>query len=453
MRRAARFALAALLLLPATRGEAQDCTVIENETFNVTNSGTPQQVTHVTGVVFRCPGGKLLRAASAYSFEASGVIDMTGDVYYADAERSVNADNAQYFKRDQRIIATGNAVVRDLGSGSVIRGNRLEYTQATEGREAYLQASPSVPRPSALLVGERTPGRRDTTSVEADMLELFGDNRFRATGTAILRRDSLSGFGAQLDYDQSTGSMELVVNARLEGPSYQLTGDTVRALMERDTIRQVSSHGAALLTTEEITVESPYLQIVLEGGELERLIADRKGSRGGVNGQAHIRAERFRLLADSIDAVAPGQQLERVIAIGAAYGEVLDTLPPPAADSELEAALAHDWMKGDTVQAFFAVNPLAATDSTADERVLERVVTSGAPASSLYRKLEPATSPADPSADALSPAPEYSIGYLLARRIEVFMQDGVVSDVKATEDVRGLYLQPRSGGNPLQARR
>src|SRR5690606_19275371 len=193
----------------------------------------------------------------------------------------------------------------------------------TPGREAYLQASPSVPRPTALLVDDRTAGRRDTTTVEADMLELFGENRFRATGTAILRRDSLSGFGAQLDYDQSTGSMELVVNARLEGPSYQLTGDTVRALMEQDTIRRVTSHGAAVLTTEEITVESPFLQLVLEAGELERLIADRKGTRGGVGGQAHIRAERFRLLADSIDAIAPGQQLERVIAIGTAYGEVL----------------------------------------------------------------------------------------------------------------------------------
>ena len=453
MQRAVWFAIAALLALPAAHVAAQDCTVIENQTFNVTASGTPQQVTHVTGVVFRCPGGKLLRAASAYSFEASGVIDMTGDVYYADAERSVSADQAQYFKRDQRIIATGNAVVRDLRSGSVIRGNRLEYTQASPGREAYLQASPSTPRPTALLVDDRTAGRRDTTSVEADMLELFGDNRFRATGTAILRRDSLSGFGAQLDYDQQTGSMELVVNARLEGPDYQLTGDTVRAVVERDTIRQVSSHGAALLTTEEITVESPFLQLVLERGALERLIADRKGSRGGVGGQAHIRAERFRLLADSIDALAPGQQLERVIAIGTAYGEVLDTLPPPAPEgaAEAEAALAHDWMKGDTVQAFFAVNPLAATDSTADERVLERVVTSGAPASSLYRKLETPTSPAD--AAAPTPAQEYSIGYLLARRIEVFMRDGEVSDVKATDDVRGLYLQPRRDGGALQARR
>lgn len=452
MHRSTWLALATLLVLPAAPAQAQDCTVIENETFNVTNSGTPQQVTHVTGVVFRCPGGKLLRAATAYSFEASGMIDMSGNVYYADAERSVSADNAQYFKREQRIIATGNAVVRDLRSGSVIRGNRLEYTQAAPGREAYLQASPSVPRPTALLVDDRTPGRRDTTTVEADMLELFGENRFRATGTAILRRDSLSGFGAQLDYDQRTGSMELVVNARLEGPSYQLTGDTVRALMEQDTIRQVSSHGAAVLTTKDITVESPFLRLVLEQGELERLIADRKGSRGGVGGQAHIRAERFRLVADSIDALAPGQQLERVIAIGTAYGEVLDTLPPPTAEGELQAALAHDWMKGDTVQAFFAVNPRAATDSTVDERVLERVVTSGAPASSLYRKLERVTAPADAAADAELPGPRYSIGYLLARRIEVFMQDGEVADVKATDDVRGLYLQPRSG-TQLQARR
>jgi hypothetical protein len=47
----------------------------------------------------------------------------------------------------------------------------------------------------------------------------------------------------------------------------------------------------------------------------------------------------------------------------------------------------------------------------------------------------------------------YEIGYLLARRIEVIMADGEVRDVIASEDVRGVYLQPRAGTAAAQTPR
>lgn len=444
-------AVALALLLPHAV-QAQDCEVVENETFQLINQGTPQQVTHVTGVAFRCPGGKLLRAADAWSYEATGIITMTGRVQYSDGQRSLTSDQAQYFKRDGRLIAMGNAVVRDLKTGSVIRGDRLEYTQASGNREAYLQAQPSTPRPSALLVNRDEGRAPDTTRVEADMLELFGENRFRGTGGAIIRRDSLDGYGGIVEYDQRSGVMELLVQARIDATQYDLVGDSIRATIQRDTVRDVTARGSAVLTTEEVSVESPSLRLMFDKGQLHRMVAVRTGSRGGVGtrSQPHIRAEQFRLLADSIDVLAPGQQLDRVLAVGTAYGEVLDTLPGIQVDlPELQNTLASDWMRGDTVQAFFAVNPRAATDTTAEERVLERVITSGTPASSLYRKREAQTAPAG----APAPPPSYSIGYLLARRIEVTMREGEVSEVKASEDVRGKYLQPRSATRTAQARR
>lgn len=438
----------ALLLCAAAPAWGQECEIIRSLTASATNAGTPQQIATVTGAVISCPGGKRLAAGTAISSEVTGVIDLIGEVEYTDAERSLTAGRAQYYKRDQRIIAVENAVVRDRKTGSVIRGQRIDYTQAAGSRPAYMQVQPSTPRPTALLV-QREGESADTTNIEADMLELFGDDRFRATGGVIVRRDSLNGFSGIMEYDQATGAMEFVVQARIETSQYSLVGDTIRALVQRDTIRQVTSHGNAVLTTTEVNVQSPFLFLGLQGGELQRMVAVGRPASRGQPVQARVESEQFRLQADSIDVLAPGQQLDRLFAVGRAYGEVIDTLPPIVVEGGPQDLLATDWMRGDTVQAFFAVNPKAATDTTADERVLERVVTSGKPASSLYRRREAAE--ATPAGQPPA-APSYSIGYLLARRIEVALLEGEVTDVKATEDVRGVYLQPRTAAS-TQARR
>lgn len=439
---------AALLLCAAAPATGQDCEIVRSLTASATNAGTPQQIATVTGAVISCPGGKRLAAGTAISSEMTGIIELIGNVEYSDAERSLTAGRAQYYKRDGRIIAVENAVVRDRKTGSVIRGQRIDYTQAAGSRPAYMQVQPSTPRPTALLV-QREGTTEDTTNIEADMLELFGEDRFRATGGVIMRRDSLNGFSGIMEYDQATGAMEFVVQARIETSQYSLVGDTVRALVQRDTIRQVTSHGNAVLTTTDVNVQSPYLFLGLQGGELQRMVAVGQPASRGLAVQAKVQSEQFRLQADSIDVLAPGQQLDRLFAVGRAYGEVVDTLPPIEIQDGPQDLLATDWMRGDTVQAFFAVNPKAATDTAADERVLERVVTSGKPASSLYRRRE--APQATPAGQPAAP-PAYSIGYLLARRIEVALVEGEVTDVKATDDVRGVYLQPRTAAS-TQARR
>ncbi len=152
--------------------------------------------------------------------------------------------------------------------------------------------------------------------------------------------------------------------------------------------------------------------------------------------QAVTTAKEFRLEADSIHAVAPDQRLERVIAIGQAYGERLGdslgvNLPPEA---------AHDWVRGDTIIGFFAADTAAgpvgrdstgrgegatserpalrpdsavssppdsvgqAADSTV-QRTLERVVVVGntQPARSLYRIRPQDANKAEPGQPAAKP--------------------------------------------------
>ena len=478
MRVALRF-WPALLALGPSLVAAQDCVAVRVGTVNQVNAGTPTEVTYIqNGAEITCPGGKRLIANQATMVKSVGRIDLIGNVTYRDGERALTAQRAEYYKIQQHIHATGDVVIRDLETGSTIHGQEINYYQASSTRpEALLEAIPSTVRPRAILrderrartgpdsiAGARRPPRStgDSTTVVADMIQLLGDRHFRGLGSAEITRESLKAYGGIADYDQDTGELQLTVQGRVEGSEYQLLGDTIKAGLREDTLREVTAYHNGKLTTAEVTVEAPLIRIELAAGQVERMTAVRPrppGNAALLPPQPRIVAEEFRLSADSIDVRAPGQELEEVIAIGDAYSSTNDTIPAPPDVGELEAQLSTDWMRGDTVHAYFSANPRAETDTAANRRVLDRVVSSGSPASSLYRRRE---LPAPPAAgvpvaptDSTQAAPtaQYEIGYLLARRIEVIMAEGEVRDVNASQDVRGVYLQPRSARGTQGARR
>ncbi|NJD10073.1 MAG: hypothetical protein FIB01_06350 [Gemmatimonadetes bacterium] len=470
------FMVASLLAALPSLAAGQDCEAVRFGRYNVSFAGQPNEVSFFEDAEVSCPGGKRLSASQVISVKAAGRIELIGNVRYQDARRALTAGRAEYYKLQQHIHATGDVVIRDLETGSTVFGQEINYKQAGSARQQdTLEALPATVRPRAVLRDQgpaRTapgdsgaaihgrPPRGASTTVVADMIQVLGDQHFRGLGSAVITRDSLTAFGGIVDYDQGIGEMQLTVQGRVEGSSYQLLGDTIKARLEQDTLREVTAFQNGKLTTRDVTVEAPRIRIELAQGDVERMTAVRPSSRAAAVALLpplpRISARDFRLAADSIDVRAPKQQLEEVIAIGAAFSSTNDTVPAPPGVGELEGTLSTDWMRGDTVHAFFSANPRAESDSTANSRLLDRVVSSGAPASSLYRRREtPAAPPAGAAADSAraTEAPEYSIGYLLAKRIEITMADGEVRDVNASSDVRGIYLQPRSATATQAARR
>jgi hypothetical protein len=143
----------------------------------------------------------------------------------------------------------------------------------------------------------------------------------------------------------------------------------------------------------------------------------------------------FKLVADSIDALAPAQKLQEVHAIGLAYAErAADSL-----DVNLPDLIKRDWLRGDTVRAYFVEAPdsvkarRAKTDSTNFDRVLERMIASGGerPATAIFRVR-----------DEQDPTKQVQVNYLAARKITSFFKDGAVYDVNAEGEIKGMYLQP-----------
>ena len=447
-----RLLVATLLLLCAAPLNGQDtsCELVRSrgttQSFGV---GSPHQVDHIPYPVFACRGGLSITADSAVFMHNSRQVWLHGNVVYADTAKSLTSDQAQYTAPSRHLSAQGNVVLEDLIGGSRIEAPFLDYYEPMAGRpQATIEVYSG--RPRTTVVRERVVDglpRPDTMHVDSDALRILGEDEFHFAGNVLIRGTDLQATGGSADFTEGGARMVLTVDAHVEAQNVVLDGDTIVALQDStgEVMREVTARGNAHLLSEQVDVRAPAVIAYFDEGLVARMIAlGRGGSPGAAIEQAYARSEQFNLVADSIDAVLPAQQLEQVTAVGNAYGERLaedDAMrilvePVTAEDSVLARILAHDWLRGDTVRAFFTAAPdsLQTPGDTAQARVLERIVASGLPARSAYR-MESESRPDDPAA----------ISYLTAHRITVMMANGAVADVEAEGDVKGVYLQPPSG--------
>jgi lipopolysaccharide export system protein LptA len=292
----------------------------------------------------------------------------------------------------------------------------------------------------------------DTTQVpfvvEGDRLFLQGDRFFRAVGRVEIVRDSLHAFSDTARYDQAAGSLALRGSARVEGEAYDLSGRDVDLGMPDGDIRTVKAVREGVLTGDGLRLDSPVIEIFLADGAMERLVATplRADSTMGdepLDSVDLVRpvavAEEFRLTADSVEVLAPGQAMDRINAVGGARGEStsrdslnVEGLPEPA---------QRDWLEGDTVVAFFveAREPLGEpADTAAPEYVVDRIVASG-DARSLYRMVS-----SDSSSSSGEDAP--AVHYVTGATIVIVMNEGELERMEVEGPTRGWHLEPLSRG-------
>lgn len=462
LRRVLPVAAALLAALPAAVTAQGSCNVDRWATQNTVNIGTPEEMTYISYPVISCPGGRRISADNAYVRGGSGVVRLMGNVMFQDSARTLRSTNAEYFSNNQRMSATGSVVLVHRTTNSTIRSEQLEYLEATPQRQSMVQATGG--RPQAVL---RQAGQQDSTVLWAMQIDIIGEDRLRGTGDARLERDSLVAQAYVIEYDQDTRRLDLSgVRTQIDLPDYQLIGDSITvAMTPEEEIRDVFARHTARLDSEEFDVTAAAIRLMFENGAVTRLVAMNWEPRAGAerHGQARVVNEQFNMTADSLDVLAPQQQLQEAVAVGGAHVERItpDSLRAylPEADEETMRVIAHDWMRGDTVRAFFAApaaGPVAAAGDAAaavadaaatqagasGDPVLERLYAIGGPAQAMHRMR-----PDNAAADA-----KLSIAYLIGQQVEVTFTDGIVSVVSASEDVRGVYLQPsdaarRTGAN------
>lgn len=449
-----------------------------------------------------CEGGIRIRADSMVSFESTGYNQLIGSVFFEDETRRLIARNARYFDQVGRLEADGDVELTDKKSGNVVEGDNLLYLRTTPARpleeltvwggraHALLYTGRSSSDPDAPPVPDRTP-----YDVTADRVFLRGEEYFQASGTVEVVRDSLDASADTLKYDQATERLYLHVDAVVDQESYDLSGEEILIRVPGDTVRSVDARGRARLIGEDLDLAAPHIRLQLVEGGLESLSAAplHPGQRLDlVTGlkvlpaeldPAHLLRPRatstdFRVEADSIEVKAPAEVLDQVFAVGHAHAvsTARDSLNTP----DTPEIIRDDWIRGDTVVAFFEEPPGKEAADSAGYR-LRRLEARGT-AASLYR-LEPDSTRTAP--DSLpAPAPteagesgevvagevpaegadpgeegggdaevsvlrrglEPAVHYVTAGEIVIVFLDGQVDRMEVRALEQGIHLDPVRGG-------
>jgi lipopolysaccharide export system protein LptA len=396
-------------------------------------------------------------------YESSSEVHLFGRVDYLDPTRTLTSDYATYSSVTARLYATGNVVFTDQTRGSTLRGPELEYYRAIPGRPDAQVIAPQRPHLTVVPTNSQS-GNREPLEIDADRITTVGENFFSAAGAVVIHRSDLDATAAEAFHDSNQEFLRLQGDARIRGERFDLAGETVEATLPGGSVDRVVSRENAELVSERLRVDGHEIQLFFADDLLQRLVT-RRSDREGAE-QPIVSARAFRMTADSLEALLPGQVLAQVTAIGNAHGETVDTARVPATPDgegvrqERREAGANllagdvDWVMGDTLIGYFepadsvAVPALAAADSAAgtpeEEVVLKRVVALGS-ARSLYRVQEEAAEDAVASA-ANAPA----LNYLVGDEIELLLAGGEMEVAHVRGLHRGVYLDPAPPAPPTE---
>jgi len=457
---------AALTLLPAAAvGQTRECELIRaSQARRIETSFS--EIWFVSGPAeFSCTDGTEVRADSAV-YNKGVSLELIGRVFYADSARTLEAERAAYYLASQRLHAQGNVVLTDRqNDGSVIRGASLTHERATPDRPEARTIVSGQPRPHATFRprGSADAAPSDTAAlpfeVDADWMEIRGENRFTATGNVEITRGETRSGAQGATFDQAEERLVLTNDAWVEQEDLRLRARTIEAVLAGEQLRAVTAMDEAHLEGRELMVDAATIRLEFEDGALQRLVAvvpRRPSQRGGdelaaARPRALAHARDLRLVADSIDALAPGQTLREIIAVGEAFAQ----RQPDSLSAGLPELIANDWVSGDTINAYFALAEKAVASESAPaqpaepprpdsaagaardtaEVVLERLVVTGTGgrAQALYRVSREGRDPGPPA-----------INYTVADRITLVLSNGEVKEAEATGEVRGRYLEPQS---------
>jgi lipopolysaccharide export system protein LptA len=418
--------------------------------------------------LFRCTDGTELRANRGSLNQTTRVLELWGDVFFEDPVRMLTADEATYNSAIGRLHARGNVFFRNLEEGSTIRGPELEYFSATE-----MRPQPQVharQRPHLTLQPREAAEDAEPLEIDADDVTMFGQDQLNATGSVVITRTDMRATSGEAQYNGETGGLELRGGAAIRSREYDLGGEVIQAQTADGVLEHVHARTAASLSGDDLDVTAPDLQLFFADELLQRAVArgdrarpdDEEAGAGPPRERAVATSRTFRLEADSIDALVPGQRVEQVVAIGSARGESIDTLatqespvspdddetldvraPEQRADTAVARLAAgdrlteRDWIRGDTIIGYFsAPETIATAGDTATAPgdtavVLDRIIARGS-ALSLYRLAKEDGQPGD----------RRGINFLVGDVIALQFAAGELELAEVDGLRKGIFLDP-----------
>ena len=429
---ASLFAFLFTALPAAAQAPAQQCllqyeTTTGNTRTNAVKTSTGQyNFFQGGGVTYHCEGqNNTLVADSAEYYGDQKVLYLIGDVHYTEPRAKVDAQRMTYYQIEDRIRAEGNVNVRTQ-TGTTIRGPVMDYYRATTTR--LLPRTIATGRPRMAVAQKQTGAQPpEPVDVVANTLVSEGDNLVYASGNVEITRPDLL---AKSDSAFMDGQREFARLMRTpsvqskKGTPFTLTGGVIDLYSRSRNLERVVATPAGHVLSQDLELAADSVDLRVRDNQLQRVIAWGRKSRATA-----LSPER-RVLADSIDAVMPGQRLREVRAIGKAFA---NSVP----DSARIISTERDWMRGDTIIAEF--DSIAPGDTTSKPQA-RRIVANGS-ASSYYQLAGNGPGKTVPN-----------INYVRGRVITVSFENRTVDKVDVIDQASGVYLEPSSGAEATTPR-
>ena len=415
-----------------------------------------------------------LFADSAEWYQGAQVLYLIGHVRYTEPRVRVTSDQMNYFQVDERLVATGN-VEATLPSGSIMRGPQATYFRAVKGvrPSARLEA---IQRPRLWLSQRDSAGKpSEPVQMTANQITTENDSLVFAGGKVEITRSDLDARSDSAFLDSGNELARLMIQPVIIGKgekSYTLRGRQVELYTRNRIVQRVLAQADARATSEDLLLTADTIDLRVDRN---------KAQAAYVWGKSRARAVSpdRDLIADSLAVRMPDQQLREV----RAFTQAVATTQP---DTATIRSGEKDWLKGDTIYAFFDSTSRRVAASAAPVPVRTAVVPAPAatpPTRKRGRKpvdsaatlaaAPPAVAPQDslagrtPASDSSALKPQLrelqALGHASARyqmatresrpekpainysrgdHITVTMDSAGVSRVQIDEHAVGLYLEP-----------
>ncbi len=372
---------------------------------------------HGGGLIGICRAQNIrITADSAESYEQNRLHVLIGNVKYREKAVSLDSDRLTYFGTDERLLAEGNvyAVTED---SSTITGPRLDYYRAVSGiRTAARIEAPS--RPVLRMYDKDSTGTRATEPVElvADRIVGEGDTLFVAKGNVVLTRTDVRAYGDSAELDKPRQKSRLMINPFVESVGdnpFTLRGQVIDLYGANRKIERVVAMDSASAVNADLTLTADTIDLRVIDNALQRAYA--------FGGRAIAITNGRNVMADSLDVVMPGQQIRQLNAVRSAYAE---TQP----DTAKIRSGQPDWLRGDTIRAYFDSLPPADSSSQPPLRELFSI--------------GQARSFVQLANDKEGGSPERpGISYMRGKVIRVQFKDREVDRVTVLEQASGVFLE------------
>ena len=423
-----------LLAVSASSGSAQltRCNVIDEPGANthftkVAGAGGVSTVYAGGGVNVDCPSKKItLKSDSAEIYENDRVY-LVGHVRYDEPRVHMESDFLTYFLKDERIFAYQNVHGR-LPTGSTMQGPQAEYLRAVPRirTRAHMTA---IGRPTFSIVERDAQGKEQPpVTVLANTVVMEGDSLIYGSGDVLIQRPELTAHGDSAFIDSGRETMRLMRQPKVNGTRskpFTLEGELIDSYSRNRKLQRVVARGRGVATSDDLTLRADTIDLRVTDDLLERAIA---WAHPGKNAVAVSPTQR--IVADSLNVRMPQQRIREVHAVRRAFAE-------GKADSTKFRADTTDWMRGDTIVAYF--------DST-----MRRDTTKAPPIRQLLALGHARSYYNMPPQDTTQRRP--AVSYVTGKTIRVVFDSSQVSTVVVYEQTGGVYLEPSSDTTRANAR-